>query len=150
MNLLMPLASILGIEVEDLVARWRQNAMAWSAIGFFALVGAVFLLVALHTGMVGWLGPIWGPLAIAGSALLIALLIYAGIRIASAIISHREAQRRHSAERTALVTTAAITAVPMLMRSPIMKSLGLPVGGALAALYLLNKPGSGSHRHDDD
>jgi small neutral amino acid transporter SnatA (MarC family) len=141
MHLLLPLASILGIEVEDLLERFKQNAIAWSAIAFFALVGAVFLLVALHTAMVDWLGSIWGPLAIAGGALLIALAIYVGVRIAANIVAHREAQRRHSAEKTALVTTAAITAVPMLLKSPIMKTIGIPVGGALAALYLLSKPG---------
>lgn len=141
MHLLLPLASILGIEVEDLLERFKQNAIAWSAIAFFALVGVVFLLVALHTGMVDWLGPIWGPLAIAGGAIVIALAIYIGVRIAANVVAHREAQRRHSAEKTALVTTAAITAVPMLLKSPIMKNIGIPVGGALAALYLLSKPG---------
>ena len=64
-----------------------------------------------------------------------------GVRIAANVVAHREAQRRHSAEKTALVTTAAITAVPMLLKSPIMKNIGIPVGGALAALYLLSKPG---------
>lgn len=147
MNLLFPLASILGIEVGDLLDRFKQNAIAWSAIAFFALVGVVFLLVALYTGMVDWLGPIWGPLAIAGGALFVALAIFIGIRIAAGVVAHREAQRKHSAEKAALVTTAAITAVPMLLRSPIMKQIGLPVGGALAALYLLSKPGG--HRDDD-
>lgn len=146
MNLLLPLASLLGIEVEDIVDRLKQNAVAWSAIAFFALVGIMFLLVTLYTAMVAWLGPIWGPLAIAGGALVIALGIYAGIKIAASIVARRESERRHSAETTALVTTAAITAFPMLMKSPLMKSIGLPVGGALAALYLLNKPGGHSRR----
>jgi hypothetical protein len=141
MHLLLPLASILGIEVEDLIERFKQNAIAWGAIAFFAAICVVFLLVALYTGMVDWLGPIWGPLAIAGAALVIALAIYIGVRIAANVVAHREAQRRHSAEKTALITTAAITAVPMLLKSPLMKTIGIPVGGALAALYLLSKPG---------
>lgn len=141
MHLLLPLASILGIEVEDLLERFKQNAIAWSAIAFFALVGVVFLLVTLYSGMVGWLGPIWGPLAIAGGAITIALAIYIGVRIAANVVAKREAQRRHSAEKTALITTAAITAVPMLLKSPLMRTIGIPVGGALAALYLLSKPG---------
>ena len=146
MHLLLPLASILGIEVEDILDRFKQNAIAWTAIAFFALVGVVFLLVALYTGMVGWLGPILGPLAIAGGALVVALAIFIGIRVAAGIVARREAQRRHSAEKTALVTTAALTAVPMLLKSPLMKQIGLPVGGALAALYLLSK--QGGHRDD--
>lgn len=147
MHLLLPLASILGIEVEDLLARFRQNAIAWMAIALFAVIGLAFVLVALHTASVAWLGPVWGPLAIAGGAFVVALAIFIGIRIAAGIVARREAQRRHSAEKTALVTTAALTAVPMLLKSPLMKQIGLPVGGALAALYLLSKPGG--HRDGD-
>ena len=44
MHLLLPLASILGIEVEDLLDRFKQNAIAWLAIAFFAAVGVVFVL----------------------------------------------------------------------------------------------------------
>lgn len=141
MHLLLPLASLLGLEVEDLLDRFKQNAIAWLAIAFFAAIGIVFLLVTLHTGMVGWLGPIWGPLAIAGTALLVALAIFLGVRIAAGVAARRAAERSHAAERTALVTTAAITAVPLLLKSPLLKTVGLPVGGLLAALYLLSKPG---------
>lgn len=146
MHLLLPLASLLGIEVEDLVDRFKQNAIAWMAIALFAMIGVVFLLVALYTGMVGWLGPIWGPLAIAGVALLIALAIFLGVRISSGIVARRETDRRHSAEKTALVTTAAITAMPMLLKSPLVRKVGIPLGGALAALFLLSR--SGGHSRD--
>lgn len=147
MNLLLPIASLLGIEVGDMIDRFKQNAIAWVAIAFFALIGVMFLLVALNTAMVEWLGPIWGPLAIASGALVISLGTLLGVRIASGIVERRESQKRHSAEKTALVTTAAITALPLLMRSSLMKQVGIPIGGALAALYLLSKPGG--HRDDD-
>ena len=48
--------------------------------------------------------------------------------------------------RTALITTAAISAVPLLLKSPLMKRLGLPLGGTLAAAYLLTRPTG--HHHD--
>lgn len=146
MHLLLSLASFLGIEVESLTARLKRNAVALVAIGGFALIGVIFLLVTLQTAMVGWLGPVWGPLTIAGGALLIALGIFTGLQIIRSIAARHNTERRHSAEKTALVTTAALTAVPMLLRSPMMKSIGIPVGGALAALYLLSKPGG--HRDD--
>lgn len=149
MHLLLPLASILGIEVDELIDRFRKNAIAWSAIGLFVLIGLAFLLVAAHTALVAWIGPLWAPLLIAAVALLIALSIYLVLRIIDAISSRREAQRRHSAETTALVTTAAITALPMMMKSPLMRTIGLPVGGALAALYLLSKPGERTGRRQD-
>ena len=146
MHLLLSLASFLGIEVESLTARLKRNAVALVAIGGFALIGVIFLLVTLQTAMVGWLGPVWGPLVIAGGALLIALGIFTGLQITRSIAARQSTERRQSAEKTALVTTAALTAVPMLLRSPLMKSIGIPVGGALAALYLLSKPGG--HRDD--
>lgn len=149
MHLLLPLAAILGIEVDQLVDNLRKNAVAWGAIGLFALIGLAFLLVAAHTALVDWIGPIWAPLLIAGLSLLVALAIYISIRIMDNIAKRREAQRRHSAETTALVTTAAITALPMVMKSPLMRNIGLPLGGALAALYLLSKPGERTNRKPD-
>lgn len=141
MHLLAALASVLGFEADELVARLRKNAIAWAAVALFALIGMVFLLVALHTAASDWLGPLWGPLAIAGVALFVALAIYVGMRIAAGVAARRDARRRHSAEKSALVTTAAITAVPMLLKSPLMRTVGIPVGGLLAAAYLLSRPG---------
>lgn len=151
MHLLLPLASILGIEAEDLLARLRQNTIAWTAIGLFALIGVAFLLVAANVALSDWLGPVWAPLAIAAAALVIALGIYLTIRITAAVAAKRDARRRHAAERTALVTTAAITAVPMLLKSPLMRTIGIPLGGALAAAYFLSRPsGDSSERQDAD
>lgn len=149
MHLLPSLAAILGIEVDELVDNARKSAIAWSAIGLFGLIGLAFLLVAAHTALVDWIGPIWAPLSIAGLSLLAALAIYISIRIMDDIAKRREAQRRHSAETTALVTTAAITALPMVMKSPLMRNIGLPLGGALAALYLLSRPGERTGRKSD-
>lgn len=147
MNLLFTLASILGVEVDELIGGLKKNAIAWSAVALFALIGIAFLLVALHAGLVGWLGPIWAPLAIAGGALVVALAIFIVLRIADTIAERRSAERRHAAEKTALVTTAAISALPLLLKSDLMKKVGIPVGGALAAAYLLTLPGERtSHR----
>ena len=147
MNLLQPLASLLGIELEELVERMKKDAAAWSAVAVFVAIGVVFLLMALHTWLVLLIGPIWAPLAIAGGALLIALLIFAAMRITDAVAERQQTERKHSAERTALVTTAAIAALPMVMDSDLMKKVGLPIGGALAAAFLLSRS-SGNRRHN--
>ena len=147
MNLLQPLASLLGIEIEELVERLKKDAAAWSAVAVFVAIGVVFLLVALHTWLVLLIGPIWAPLAIAGGALLIALIIFSAMRITDAIAERQQTERKHSAERTALVTTAAIAALPMVMDTDLMKKVGLPIGGALAAAFLLSRS-SGNRRHN--
>ena len=156
MHLLALAASVLGIEVDELLEHAKKNAMAWSAVALFALIALVFVLVALNAWFTLLWGPIVAPLAIAAGALVIALGIYAAIVITDSVAKKDAAQRRNSAEKTALVTTAALTALPLVLKSDLMKKVGIPIGGALAAAYLLAKPGNASHGgrhrngHDDD
>lgn len=148
MHLLALAASVLGIEVDELLEHVKKNAMAWSAVALFALIGLVFLLVGLNTWFTELWGPIIAPLVIGGAAVVVALGIYAAIAITDSIAKRRAAQRRNAAEKTALVTTAALTALPLVLKSDLMKRVGIPIGGALAAAYLLAKPGS-SHSHSN-
>lgn len=147
MHLLALAASVLGIEVDELIGQLKRNAMAWSAVALFALLGLVFLLVALNAWFTVLWGPIVAPLAIGASALVIALVIWGAIAVLDNIARRRAAQRRNATERTALVTTAAFTALPLVLKSDIMRKVGIPVGGALAAAYLLSKQ-SGGHEAD--
>lgn len=144
MHLLTLAASVLGIEVEELLERFKKDAVAWSAVALFALVAFAFLLVALHAWFALMWGPIVAPLLIAVGAILVALAVYAVIAITDGIAKRRADERRHTGDRTALVTTAALTALPLVMQSDLMRRVGIPIGGALAAAYLLAKP-TGSH-----
>lgn len=155
MHLLALAASILGIEVDELLEHVKKNAMAWSAVAIFALIGVTFLLVALNAWFTAMWGPIIAPLVIGGGAIVIALGVYAAIAIAGANARRLATQRRNSAEKTALVTTAALTALPLVLKSDLMRKVGIPIGGALAAAYLLAKPGNSESRrqangHDPD
>jgi hypothetical protein len=148
MHLMALAASVLGIEVDELLEHFKRNAMAWSAVALFALIALAFVLVALNAWFTLIWGPIVAPLVIAAGALVIALGLYAAIAISDNIAKKHAAQRRNAAEKTALVTTAALTALPLVLKSDLMKKVGIPIGGALAAAYLLAKPGS-SHGHAD-
>jgi hypothetical protein len=134
------LASLVGLEVDGLVKRLRRNVIAWALVGGLGVIALVFLLVALNAGLTTVLGPVWAPAAIAGGALLITLCIYIVLRFADAAAARREAAR-HKAERTALTTSAILTALPMAMRLGLVRKLGLPIGGALAAADLLTRSG---------
>lgn len=136
---LAPLASLLGIEVEALKESFRRRAVLYSAVGLFLAIGGMFLLVALNSGLTLSFGPVIAPLMIAGGALLIALVIYLVSMVTNTIRGRREAERKRSAETRALVTTAAISAIPLLFRSGLMKKVGIPLGGALAAAFLLTR-----------
>jgi amino acid transporter len=148
--LLYPIASLLGIEAGELIERAKKNGILWGAIALFGIVTFSFLLVAANAALTAIVGPVWAPLTMAGIAALIALTIYVVARITAEIAHKKEVQRRRSAETTALVTTAAVTAVPLLMKSPLMKKIGLPLGGALAALFLLSKSGPNHDRSDNN
>lgn len=148
MGLLLPIASLLGIEVDELLDRVKKNAIAWSAVALFALIGLSFILVAVaNAATLAW-GPIVGPLVVALVAILVATVIWATMAIVEGIARRKALERRHAQEKTALVTTAALTALPMILQSPLMRKIGIPVGGALAAAFLLSK--SNGHHHTDD
>ncbi len=142
--LLAPLASWLGLEVEELVARARRDAAIYAAIALLLATGAVFLLVAANAGLALVVGPVYAPLIIGGSFLLIAAITALVMKLRHDAEARRRAERQREQDRTALVTTAIITSLPVLLRSGLMKKLGLPVGGALAAAYLLTRPGHDS------
>jgi uncharacterized integral membrane protein len=139
LQLLAPLASILGIEVQDLTARLKRDAIAWGAVAVFLLIAVAFLLGAANAGLSLWVGPVYAPLIMGGIALLIAGTIFGIMSFRRSVEARRKAERRHSAETTALVTTAALTALPMLLKTPLMKQVGIPIGGALAAAFVLAK-----------
>lgn len=148
MQFLLPLASILGIEVDELIDRVKKNAIAWSAVALFALVGLAFILVAIANAATLTWGPIVGPLVIALGAIIIALGIWITMAVIEGIAKRKALEKRHAQEKTALVTTAALTALPIVLQSPLMRKVGIPVGGALAAAFLLSK--SNGHHHADD
>lgn len=145
MNSLIPLASLLGIEVGQLVDRLKRGTVFYGTLAVFGAVGLVFMLVALNAWLTTLWGPILAPLAIGGVAIFAGVAIYVGMRIAAGVTERRVLANKHRLERTALVTTAAVSALPLLLRSGLMRNVGLPIGGALAALYLLRLPG----RHND-
>ena len=139
MHFLTAIASMLGIEVNEFVARFRQDAVVWGTVGALALVAVVFVLVAANAALTAWIGPIYAPLAIAGTAALIGAIVYLVHASVVAKERRREAEQRRAAERTALITTAASTALPLLLKSPLVRRFGLPAAGAIAAFYLLTR-----------
>lgn len=149
MQFLLPLASILGIEVDELMDRLKKNAIAWAAVALFGIIGLAFILVAIaNAATLAW-GPIIGPLVVVVLAIVLALGIWITMSVIESIARRKALEKRHAQERTALVTTAALTALPIVLQSPLMRKVGIPVGGALAAAFLLSRS-TGHHPKDDD
>lgn len=135
MGLLGSLASLFGIETEALLQRLKESAVAVAAIGLFILIGITFLLVAAYTALIWWVGPLWSPLIIAAAALVIALILYIALRIQAAAQKRRREERARETETTALVAGAALSALPELFHSSLIRNIGLPL--ALYAAFLL-------------
>jgi hypothetical protein len=133
--ILGPLAALLGVEMTSIKDRLKRQAILWGSLAALGLVAAGAILVSINSALTYVVGPVIAPLIIAGAALLIALVIYAVFHFRESIEQKRQAEKQRSAEVTALVTTAAITALPLIL--PTLKKVGLPAGGAAAAIYSL-------------
>lgn len=139
MGLLAALASFAGLEVDALATRLKRDAIAIAAVAIFVLVAAIFLLVAVYAALAGALGPIAAALVISGVSLVMALIVYLVMLALRASATREEARRRHSKERAALITAVATTVLPLAMQSRLLRRFGLPLGGLVAAGYLLSR-----------
>ncbi len=136
MGFLGPLAALLGIELDGLMERFRTSAVAIIVTALFALIGIVFLLIAINVALTDVVGPLLAPLIIGGTAVVIALIVWFATQAAERRRQRLVAERRRSADTTALITTAAVTALPLIFRNPAVRTIAIPAGVALAYLML--------------
>jgi uncharacterized membrane protein len=139
MHLLAPLAALLGIEVEAITERVRNAIIINAVMIGLALVGVSFLLVAGFFALAELYGVIYAALILAAVFLVLALAVYLGTRIGESRRRREVASKRRSSETSAFVTTAALTALPVILRSPLARTIGLPA--AAIAAYLLVRGG---------
>jgi len=134
-----PLLALLGVEAQSISANIKRQAIVWGLIGALGLIFAAFVLVAINTALAYVVGPVIAPLIIAVIAALAGLAVFLIAHLQDGIAAKREAEKKKSAEMTALVTTAIITAIPLILRSSLFREIGLPAGAALASALLLKK-----------
>lgn len=140
MHLLVPLAALLGIEVEAITERLRNTIILNVVMIGMGLVGVGFLVVAGFLALAELYGTIYAALICAALFLVLALAVYLGSRIAEGRHRREVAAKRRSTETSAFVTTAALTALPAVLKSPLGRALALPAA-ALAAYLLVRKTG---------
>lgn len=145
MPLLAALGALMGVEVEAMTDRLKAGLAINGAIALLCLLGAGFLIAAGYIALAAIWGALYAALALGGAFLVLALAVFLGGQIGKARHHQELRERRRSSETGAFLTTAALTALPMLAKSPTMRLLGLPAA-ALAA-YLLLRGGSD---HADD
>lgn len=133
--LLGPLGALMGLEAASIKDRLKRQALLWGILGGLGLIAVGFALVAINNALTFVVGPIVAPLIIAGTALLVGLVVYGVFHFRATVEAHNDAEKARRAEVTALITTAAITAIPLIL--PTLKRVGVPAGGAAAAIYSL-------------
>lgn len=136
LNLLMPLAGLVGLEVEGLGQRIKGLAVVYAVILVFGAIGVGFLIAAGYIALAASVGPLYASLIMAGGFLAIALITLIGFSMAEAGRKRRLVEKRRASDSGAFLTTAALTALPLLARSPLVVKLGLPAA-AIAAMALL-------------
>lgn len=143
MNLLTPLAGLVGLQVDTVTDKLRRAVVVNGLVGLLVLVALCFAAVAGFMALSELIGPKLTALCFAGGALVLALAIYLGSLVGQGARRQRELERRRATETNALLATAAVSALPLLLKAPLARNIGLPLA-ALAAFLALGKSG------DDD
>jgi len=133
--LLGPLGALLGLEAVSLKDRFKRQAVLWGTLGGLGVVAIAFVLVAINNALTLAVGPIVAPLIIAGAALLAGIVVFLVFHFRETVEAHNDAEMKRRAEVTALITTAAITAIPLIL--PTLKKIGVPASGMAAAAFSL-------------
>ena len=136
MAFLGPLAALLGIEVDALIERLKRNATTIAVVAFLALIGVVFLLVAANVGLTELVGPLFAPLILAAVAILASAIIWFSADAGEKRRARRAAERKRSTDTSALITTAALTALPLALKNPTLRLLALPASAVLGYMLL--------------
>lgn len=142
---LAPLLSLLGLEADELKRRFKRQGIVWALMASLGIIGIAFLCVALNSALTLAVGPVIAPLIIAVGALLLALATFLIAQLVEHAEARRLAEKKRSAEVTNIITAAAITAIPLLLKSPLIKDLGIPAAAALGSALWFGK--SDDRRH---
>jgi hypothetical protein len=134
MGLIAPIAALLGLEAGSLVDRARTTAITLGLIIVFGMVAAGFLLAAIFMALADLYSPIISALILAGIFLLLAGGVYLSMKAGDARRRREVAERRKTTQTGSLLTTAAFSALPMLVRAPLLIKIGLPAAAAAFAI----------------
>lgn len=140
------LASLAAMDLAAFTRRLKRNAALYALVLLFLLTAYGLLVAALAVYLAGiW----WTPmalLAVAGGALVLALAVYLWVVIANSAEQRRKREAAASNSSKALMMTAALTALPLLV-----KSRPLLLVAAVAGLgFLATRTMGASSRQDSE
>ncbi|KAB1124039.1 hypothetical protein [Neorhizobium galegae] len=111
------MASLAAMDVAAFTRRLKRNAILYALVLLFLLTAYGLLVAALAVYLAGIWGPLMALLAVAGGALVLALAVYLCVVIANGVEQRRKREAAASNSSKALMMTAALTALPLLVKS---------------------------------
>ena len=120
--MLLPLLGLFGIQLETLTERVKRAVIVNAIVGILSILASTFLLVAGYLALAQVVGALYSALYIGAGFTVLAALVYFGSQIGG---SRRVmvAEQRRSTESSALLTTAAVTAIPVILKSPLLRKV---------------------------
>jgi hypothetical protein len=109
------IATFLSGEALDAVRRARATAIIYVVVAMLALTGIGFLIGAAYIAIARRYGNFEAALAFGIAFILIAVLVLLVRRIAMSI--RRSRRKRRAVDLATIAGTAAVTALPLLLRS---------------------------------
>lgn len=135
MHLLAPLAALLGIEVDTITERVRNAIIINTVMIVLVVIGGGFMLAAGFFALSDLYGPIYAALILGGVFLVLALGVFLVTQAGEGRRRREMAEKRRTSEVSAFATTAALTALPVILRSPVARTLALPAAAIAAFLF---------------
>lgn len=129
------LATLLATDVRGFAQRTKRNVTLYAIVGLFVLTAYGTGVAALAVYLARKIGPVSALGTVAGASLLVALVIVLFISIKN---NADEKRRREAASGSrAMMLTAAVTALPLLIKSRPLMAAAISGGVGLIALKLL-------------
>ncbi len=143
------LASLAAVDASAFINRLRRNVIIYALVLLFALttygtlVAAATVMIARSLGVVGAL------LAVAGSAAFLALFLYLVMRGVTRADERRKREAVATSGSKALMVTAALSALPVLVRSRPLVLIAVAGGLGYLAMRSLGVDATASDMDND-
>ncbi|MCJ8521570.1 heme/copper-type cytochrome/quinol oxidase subunit 2 [Pseudorhizobium tarimense] len=130
------LASFAAMDVGQFISRMRRNAVIYALVLLFSLTAYGALVAAAAVAMAEEIGAAGALLVVAGAAVLLALVLLLVVRMRARAEERKRKQAAIDGGSRALMATAALSVLPVVVKS---RSLAiLAVAGGLGYLAMRN------------
>ena len=130
------LASFAAIDVGQFISRLRRNAVLYAFVLLFSLTAYGALVAAAAVAMAEEIGAAGALLVVAGAAAFLALVLLLAARVRARAEEKKRKEAAVDGGSRALMATAALSVLPMVVKSRPLAILA--VAGGLGYLAMRN------------